>query len=697
MENVNVALLLNFLRLYDVNADAIALEKDFCNNSDIDESILLIKALKSFGFKTGAKSIKKDRLPFIPLPCFVRVQGQYHILLKADDAGILYADAGGNPHELGADDLDAQYDVILTTPRDVMATANRKFDISWFIPAVVKYKRLFGNVLIASFFIQVFALITPLFFQVVIDKVLLHGSLTTLHAIAVGLVGVALFDVVLSGLRTYLFSHTTSRIDVELGAKLYRHLLGLPLSYFSSRPVGQTVARVQELENIRDFLTGNALTAVLDFVFTFVFFAVMYMYSPLLTVIVLLTIPFYVVLSLFISPLLRAKAEEMFQRAARSQAFLVESTTGIETLKSMAVEGHMRTLWERMLSAYVKSSFRMNVLSMIGSNSVQFISKLMMVALLYFGAGLVISGELTVGALIAFNMLSGQVNAPIIRLAQLWQDFQQFKISLDRLGDVLNTPSESNYGIATASPPALKGAIEFDGVCFRYSAEQAEILRDISLHITAGQTIGIVGRSGSGKSTLTQMVQRLYVPERGKILIDGHDIALLNPEWLRTQIGVVLQENYLFNRTIRENIALANPSAPLDDVMHVSQLAGAHDFIMELPKGYDTILEERGTNLSGGQRQRIAIARALLTQPPILILDEATSALDYESEKIIQNNMKQICHGRTVLMIAHRLSTVRDADVIFVLDRGRIIECGDHDTLMAEQGLYAELHNNQAR
>ncbi len=584
-------------------------------------------------------------------------------------------------------------ELILFTSRASFAGELAKFDFSWFIPAVVKYRKLLGEVLAVSFALQLFALVTPLFFQVVMDKVLVHRGFTTLDVIAFGFLVVVIFETVLSGLRSYVFAHTTSRIDVELGARLFRHLLALPLAYFQARRVGDTVARVRELENIRQFLTGNAITLVLDLCFSVVFIGVMLFYSGWLTLIVVLSLPAYGLMSLLITPLLRARLHEKFNRGAENQAFLVETINGIDTLKAMAVEPQMTRRWDNQLAAYVAAGFRTATLGTIAHEGVNLIGKLVTVATLWLGARLVIDGQLTVGQLIAFNMLAGRVAQPVMRLAQLWTDFQQTGISVQRLGDILNSRTE----LARAGTlPALVGRIELDQVVFRYRPDAPEVLRGIDLTIQPGEVIGIVGRSGSGKSTLAKLVQRLYLPESGRVLVDGMDLAVADTSSLRRQIGVVLQENMLFNRSIRENIALSDPGLPLDAVIVAAKLAGAHEFILELPEGYDTVVGEHGSSLSGGQRQRIAIARALITNPRILIFDEATSALDYESERIIQNNMKAICQGRTVIIIAHRLSAVRGADRIIVIDRGQIVEQGTHAELLAhEAGHYARLHRLQ--
>ncbi|EGY9831238.1 enterohemolysin T1SS ABC transporter permease/ATPase EhxB, partial [Escherichia coli] len=566
---------------------------------------------------------------------------------------------------------------------------------SWFIPSVVKYRRILLEVLTVSAFIQFLALITPLFFQVVMDKVLVHRGFSTLNIITIAFIIVILFEVILTGARTYIFSHTTSRIDVELSAKLFRHLLALPVSYFENRRVGETVARVRELEQIRNFLTGQALTSVLDLFFSVIFFCVMWYYSPQLTLVILLSLPCYVIWSLFISPLLRRRLDDKFLRNAENQAFLVETVTAINTIKSMAVSPQMIATWDKQLAGYVASSFRVNLVAMTGQQGIQLIQKSVMVISLWMGAHLVISGEISIGQLIAFNMLAGQVIAPVIRLAHLWQDFQQVGISVERLGDVLNTPVEKKSGRNIL--PEIQGDIEFKNVRFRYSSDGNVILNNINLYISKGDVIGIVGRSGSGKSTLTKLLQRFYIPETGQILIDGHDLSLADPEWLRRQIGVVLQENILLNRSIIDNITLASPAVSMEQAIEAARLAGAHDFITELKEGYNTIVGEQGVGLSGGQRQRIAIARALVTNPRILIFDEATSALDYESENIIMKNMSRICKNRTVIIIAHRLSTVKNANRIIVMDNGFISEDGTHKELISKKdSLYAYLYQLQA-
>ncbi len=648
-------------------------------------------------FKLKARNIHSnwERLCKTSLPCIAqRRNGHFFIIGKITEDKILIQDPlARKPELITREQLENEWDgqIILVVRRAGVGELMRQFDVSWFLQAMVKYRRLLGEILLASFFLQLFALITPLFFQVVIDKVLVHRGMSTLNVLIIGLLAVSIFESLLTALRTYVFSHTTNRIDVELGARLFKQLVALPISYFEARRVGDSVARVRELENIRNFITSSALTLVIDLFFTFVFIAVMAYYSLFLTALVLFSFPFYIAISAGVTPLFRARLDEKFNRGAENQSFLVESIGGIETLKAMAVEPQMQRRWEEQLAGYVQSSFRVTNIGNWASQGVQLISKLVTAAVLFFGARAVIDGYLTVGELVAFNMLASRVAQPVLRLAQLWQDFHQARLSVARLGDILNTIPEPAFTPGRTALPAINGNISLEHISFRYRIDGPEILHDININITAGQVVGIVGPSGSGKSTLTKLVQRLYLPESGRVLVDGVDLAMVDVAWLRRQVGVVLQENVLFNRSIRDNIALINPGMETEYVIEAAKLAGAHDFILELPEGYDTIVGERGANLSGGQRQRIAIARALISNPRILIFDEATSALDYESERIIQENMRQIVQGRTVLIIAHRLSAVRDCHRIITIEKGRIVEDGSHDELVRTNGRYASL------
>ncbi|WP_315759668.1 MULTISPECIES: type I secretion system permease/ATPase [unclassified Bradyrhizobium] len=660
----------------------------------------MLRCAKQLKLKARAVRRTWDGLAKLSLPAIVaRSDGSFVILGQVtSDAALIQDPLVNRPQSLKRAEFEANWTgtVVLMARRASLSDLARRFDITWFVQAMHKYRRLLGEVLLASFFLQLFGLVTPLFFQVVTDKVLTHRGYTTLDVLVFGLVTVTIFETVLGGLRTYVFSHTTNRIDVELGARLFRHLIALPIAYFEARRAGDSVARVRELENIRNFITSSALTLVIDLAFTFVFLGVMFYYSPFLSWIVVGSFPFYIALSAGVTPIFRKRLDVKFDRGAENQAFLVETVTAIQTLKAMAIEPQMQRRWEEQLAGYVGASFDVLSLGNWASQSVQFISKIVTALTIYFGAHLVIEGSLSVGELIAFNMLAGRVAQPVLRLAQLWQDFHQARLSVARLGDILNTTPEPAFNPGRAALPPVRGEVVFDHVHFRYRVDGPLALHDVSLKVPVGQVVGIVGPSGSGKSTLTKLIQRLYVPESGRILIDGVDLTVADVTWLRRQIGAVLQENVLFNRSIRDNIALADPGMAMERVIQAAELAGAHDFILGLPDGYDTVVGERGASLSGGQRQRIAIARALVTNPRILIFDEATSALDYESENIIQRNMRKICAGRTVFIIAHRLSAVRNADRIITIENGRLVEDGTHDELIKRAGRYATLHQIQA-
>src|ERR1700727_440806 len=687
---------------YRIGADPVQLARELALGASEANDGDLIRAAKLIGMKARlVEKVTAERLASLPTPAIVRMaSGAFMVFGGRNPSGLcrLVDPISHAVQEATLEDLarDSGGQALLVARRIGGAGVDpRQFGMRWFLPTIWRYRRPLGHVVAASLFVQIFALTTPLFFQVVVDKVLTHRGYETLFVLVGGLVAIGLFDVGLQYLRTYALSHTTNRIDVELGQRLFAHLLRLPISYFETRSTGQTVARVRELETIRSFLTGQALFSALDLVFKFVFVGVLFAYSWSLTLIVLAGIPFYVVIGVSVRPPLRELVKEKFNRGAASQQFLVETIVGVNTVKSAAVEPIMRAQWEEKLAAYVKTSFAAAMLGSGGQLAIQYISKLTTAALLLFGAKAVIDGDLTVGGLVAFNMIASQAVRPILRLSQIWQDFQQVQISIERLGDILNTPPESS-SVTRLLPPTPRGAIEFRRVGFRYRPGVPEVLKDVSLSIRPGETIGVVGPSGSGKSTLTKLIQRLYLPNEGQVLLDGADLNHVDPAWLRTHIGVVLQENLLFNRTVHENIAFANPAMPRAPVIEIARLAGADEFIHKLAEGYDTVIEERGANLSGGQRQRIAIARALVTNPRILIFDEATSALDYESERIIQDNMQRIAQGRTVFVIAHRLSTVRRSDRIITIDRGRLVEDGTHEELIMKGGRYATLHRVKA-
>jgi subfamily B ATP-binding cassette protein HlyB/CyaB len=686
-------------RLHGLAIDVGKLRHEFSRSGRPLDSDDLVRAARSTGLKARAVRSDWQRLRKTPLPAIlISKDGHSLVLAKlVDGKGLVHDPCGSGPSLLTREQLEPLWSglLVLITRRAPLGLVEPGSGFGWFMPSIVRYRSLFAEVLIASFFLQSMALITPLFFQVIVDKVLVHRGLTTLDVLATGMLLVSLFEVILGGLRTYVFSHTTNRLDVELGSRLFRHLLSLPIGYFEVRRVGDSVARVRELENIRTFITGSSLTVVIDLMFTFVFLGVMYYYSPLLTLVVLATVPAYIALSLLVTPVLRHRLQEKFARGAENQGFLVETVTAMHTLKACAVEPQWQRQWEEQLAAYVHAAFRAASLGNVSSQAAGFINKAMTVMILWVGARAVMQGDLSIGQLIAFNMLAGRVSGPVLRVVQLWQDFQQASISVRKLGDILNTPQEPSRDRNRASLPQLAGHIRFDDVSFRYGTEGREVLRHVSLEIPAGQIVGVVGRSGSGKSTLAKLIQRLHLPAGGRVLIDGVDLSMVDPVWLRHQIGVVQQESILFSRSVRENIALRDPGMPFARVIRAAKQAGAHEFILQLPEGYDTPVGEQGLNLSGGQRQRLAIARALAVDPRILILDEATSALDYESEQAVQSHMESICRGRTVIVIAHRLSALRLAERILVVEDGRLVEDGGQRELLRAGGYYARMHARQ--
>ena len=688
------------LILLGIVADPARIQHESGKSTPLDVDDLL-RAAGRFPVKATVvnSSIKRLTRTHLPVLALMR-SGGFAVIGKLTEDGVLVIRGMENPQPelmpFAAFEAEWSRRVILLAKRAELSDTARPFDLGWFWSALHKYRHILAEVLLASFVIQLFGLATPMIFQTVIDKVLVHRGLSTLEVMVAGLALIAFFEALLSGLRTYLFSHTSNRIDVELGARVFRHLMRLPLAYFERRRVGDSVARVRELETIRQFITSSSITLVLDLCFGAVFIGVMFVYSATLAWVVTATLPLYAALSIATTPAFRRRLDEKFRRGAENQAFLVESVTGVETIKAMAVEPQMQSRWEEQLARYVSASFAASQIGNWATQAATLLNKGVGALTLFLGAGLVIANRMTVGELVAFNMLASQVSSPVLRLVQVWQDFHQVRISVERLGDILNTPVETQAGSTQASQPRLAGSIEFERVTFRYGINTQPVLRDVSLSIPAGQVVGIVGPSGSGKSTIAKLAQRLYQPEAGRVLVDGIDTAVLDPSWLRRQIGVVLQENVLFNRSVRENIALADPALSMDKVIAAAKLAGAHEFICKMPQGYDTSIGERGVSLSGGQRQRVAIARALVGDPCILIFDEATSALDYESESIIQSNMRDIVQGRTVLIIAHRLSTVRSADRILTIENGVIVEDGTHEELVAGHGRYAALHQIQA-
>lgn len=575
-------------------------------------------------------------------------------------------------------------------------TPQKRFNLGWFWPSIVKHKVVLIEVLIASFVVQLFALANPLITQVIIDKVLQENSIPTLNVLGILLLVVAIFEALLGAFRTYLFVDTTNRIDLALGAEVIDHLLRLPLGYFDRRPVGELATRVNELENIRSFLTGTALTVVLDAVFSVIYIVVMVFYSWLLTLVALATVPLFALLTLIFSPLIRKQARTKAERNAETQSYLVEAVSGIQTVKAQNIELKARWRWQERYSRYVSAGFDAVITSTSAGAMSGFLNKLSSLLLLWIGAFLVINQELSLGELIAFRIIAGYTTSPLLRLIQLWQNFQETALSLERLSDILDNPQELTEADRDNIPlPVIQGEITYQDVCFRFKDQGALQLQNINVHFERGTFVGIVGQSGSGKSTLVKLLMRLYAPLSGQILVDDYDINKVELYSLRRQIGMVLQDSLLFDGTVRENIALSQPDATDEEIIQAAHVAYAHDFIMELPQGYNTRVGERGSSLSGGQRQRIAIARTVLQNPQLLIMDEATSALDFHSERQVFQNLGSVFDDRTVLFVTHRLATLKGADMILMMDQGRIIEQGTHEELMALQGGYYWLYQQQ--
>lgn len=585
--------------------------------------------------------------------------------------------------------------LILVNERLSLSNPNRSFDFGWFVPVLRKYRRELTEVLTASFFFQLLGVGLPLFVQVIVDKVFVYRNLSTLVVVTAGMFAVITFEGTFGILQSVFLAHSGNRIDVTLGTTLFRRLMRIPLRYFEVRRAGDTIARVRQVERIREFLTGKALLSAVDAVFIFVYVGVLTLYSMELTAIVLLALALVVGATVSFRTALRQRLDERFDCGANVQAFLIETVSGVETVKAMALEPRMVQRWDGLLARSVTADYRVDRLNAVGAGIGRILRNLTTLAVLWVGAGLVLSGQLTVGALIAFQMLAQRAMTPVLRISTLWQNFQQAALSVRRLADLMNAPTEPVMNAEKTSLPRILGNVRLEDVSFRYTQEGPLVLHGISFEIGAGMTVGIVGRSGSGKSTLAKLLQRLYVPESGRVFVDGHDLAQVDPTWLRRQIAVVPQESFLFAGTIHENIAVRAQGASMARVIAAAKLAYAHDFISAMPEGYDTPIGERGVALSGGQRQRLALARALITDPRILILDEATSALDYESERIIQEALGPMSEGRTVIVVAHRLSMVQAADLILVLDRGRLVERGVHDELVSAAGIYRQLYRQQ--
>ena len=655
--------------------------------------ILTIAGLHTTGAKVPLRYGTRLQTPSI-----ISWKESYAVVKESNASGLILASPKHGLININYDSFEDNFgesiSIIIVDKTNI--TPEQKFGFEWFWPSLKKYKGTLIQVLIASFIVQLFTLANPLLIQVIIDKVISQRSLDTLQILGVALVFVTILGGLLSSLRTFLFTETTNRIDTRLGAEVIDHLLRLPLNYFDKRPVGELSTRIAELEKIRNFLTGQALTTILDAAFSIIYILVMFLYSWLLTIIALIVVPIQIGLTLLGTPLIRRQLKEVAIKNANTSSHLVEVLTGVQTVKAQNIETQSRWRWQRLYNQYISKSFEKTITGTALNEISNVLQQLSQLFVLWVGATLVLKGSLTLGQLIAFRIISGYVTQPILRLSYIWQSVQELRVSFQRLGDIIDTPEESNDADKAKIPlPEIKGNVKFENLSFSFNQSKETILRDINLEIKQGTFVGIAGQSGSGKSTLMKLLPRLYNPISGKILIDDYDISKVELYSLRKQIGIVPQDPLLFKGSISDNIALTNPDVSNDEIVKAARTANAHEFIMQLPMGYSSEVGERGSALSGGQRQRIAIARTLLNKPKLLILDEATSALDYITERNVCENLRKETTGFTVFFITHRLNTIKNADKIILLHQGIISEVGSHNELMAKAGRYKTLYNQQ--
>ncbi|NET30949.1 MAG: ATP-binding cassette domain-containing protein [Cyanothece sp. SIO1E1] len=660
----------------------------------------LAKGAENLGFHARPVRASLSRLAEQANPWIAHWQGKHYVVVyQVKGDRVIIADPALGCQSISRQEFLASwsgYGLLLTPTDRLKDTEIKQASLGRFVSMLWPYRTSIWQIILASVLIQIMGLISPLFTQIILDQVVVQKSVTTLNAFVIGLFMFGIWGLVLSSTRRYLLSYFSNRLDLTMISSFISHTLMLPLKFFESRRVGDIITRVQENRKIQRFLIGQVVLAWLNFVTGFVYLGLMLYYNWQLTLLVLALVPPIIIFTLAATPLLRKVSREVFNAAAEQNSALVEMLTGVPTLKTAAAERELRWRWEDRFTHQLNMRFRSQKLG-IGLQAVSgLINSVGGTLLLWYGATLVINDHLTIGQFVAFNMMRGRVLGPVISLANLWDELQEVLISVERLNDVFEHEPEEHPQKPLLALPTLQGTIQFEDVTFRYGEdEERNTLQNLSFEVPAGQTIAIVGRSGSGKTTLVKLLQGLYHPNKGSIWIDEHDIRHVSPHSLRSQLGVVPQECFLFSGTILENITLYSPEFLLDQVIEVAKLAEAHAFIQAFPLGYNTQVGEQGCSLSGGQRQRIAIARALLGEPKILILDEATSSLDTESERRFQQNLARISRDRTTFIIAHRLSTVRNADCIFVLDKGVLTEQGNHEELMATQGIYYHLAQQQ--
>ncbi len=650
------------------------------------------------GLNASAASLPSELGTRIPTPAIVKWKKSYALLQQSNANELVLISPREGLITIKSEDFKTVFpeDIKVILVEKSSITPNKKFNLEWFIPSLKKYRGSLILVLIASFIVQLFGLANPLLIQVIIDKVISQRSLDTLQILGIALVVVTILGGILGGLRTFLFAETTNRIDTRLGAEVIDHLLRLPLGYFDKRPVGELGSRIAELEKIRDFLTGQALTTILDAIFSVIYIVVMVLYSLTLTIVALGVVPIQILLTLLGSPLLRRQIREIAKQNAKTQSHLVEVLTGVQTVKAQNVEIVSRWKWQDLYSGYISRTFEKTITTTALSQVSNVLQQLSQLLVLWIGASLVLKGQMSLGQLIAFRIISGYVTQPLLRLSSIWQSIQELKVSFERLADIIDTREESSEADKANIPlPEIDGEVKFENITFRFPNTSQDVLKNINITIPKGKFVGIAGQSGSGKSTLMKLLPRLYEINNGKILIDNYNIQKIELYSLRKQIGIVPQEPLLFSGSVSENIAITNPNSSSNEIVEAAKAANAHDFIMELPEGYSTNVGERGAGLSGGQKQRIAIARTILNKPKLLIMDEATSALDYNSERKVCNNLKEACKNKTVFFITHRLSTIKNADIIIMMDQGKIHEVGSHEELIDRKGMYYALYRQQ--
>lgn len=661
----------------------------------------IASAAENLGFATRPVKATLDKFAEQSLPAIAHWEGNHFIVVyEIAKKQVIVGDPALGQRTLTRKafiDGWTGYALLLQPTSSLKDAQNQDVGLWKFFELLKPHYKILLEIFIASVLMQLFGLVTPVFTQLLLDRVLVQGSVATLNAVGLGMLVFGFFSIAMNGVRTYLLSHTANRVSISMLVGFIKHTFRLPLSYFESRYVGDIVSRIQENQKIQSFLTGQTLSIVLDMLTLVIYLSLMFWYSWKMALFVLVTVPPFFILALASTSILRRISREIFNAGAKENSYIIESLTGIRTVRSLAIEQTVRWRWEELLNNLIRKAFHAQVIGIRLSMLSGAINTFTSTALMWFGAWQVIQGELTVGQLVAFNMLVGNVLSPFQRFSQLWNQFQEIIISTERINDVLEAePEEDLHSKPRKSLGRLRGSIRFNNVTFRYHPEsKTNVLENLNFEIQPDQMVAVVGRSGSGKTTLSKLILGLYPPTDGKVLIDGHDVTNISLRSLRSQVGVVDQDTFLFGGTIRENISIAHPEANIEDIIQAAKFAGADEFIQQLPMGYESQIGEGGGMLSGGQRQRLAIARALLGNPRLLLFDEATSNLDSESERIIQNNLKTILKGRSSVIIAHRLSTVRNADLILVLDRGVLVESGTHDELISKKGHYYYLNQQQ--